>query len=119
MAATPHLPANQPKGEHDMPQGTKNWDKPPQQVDGPNPPPAEAPTGRHNRKSPQSVDGPAGVDPQENWPPRGQAVDGGDVPQSVDGDDGPVATDGTELTQLSTAGPSAVAKKPPAKSASK
>jgi hypothetical protein len=104
--ATKHLPAHRPTKEAEMPQGRKNWDKPPQQVDGPEgPEPLPHPqdvSGANRRlskaKKPQQVDGPDGPDGPEPPEPSGNTKDE-DVPQQVDGPDGPSPTDGTELTE--------------------
>lgn len=93
-----------PTDEQALPQGKKNWDDKPQQVDGPNGPdpsplPADAGAGATNsKKKPQQVDGPEGPTPPEpkgkiNWDPK---------PQNVDGPEGPEPTDGTELIEKAT-----------------
>lgn len=90
--------------EQALPQGVKNWDKKPQQVDGPDGPepaplPVDAGAGIANsKKKPQHVDGPEGPTPPEpqgaqNWDPK---------PQQVDGPEGPEPTDGTELIEKAT-----------------
>lgn len=104
MAATEHLPAHQPKHEHELPQGTKNWDKPPQQVkgpEGPEPHPTPEEVGHEviTKRKPQQVKGPEGPDPLTNWPPPGQLVSDAPRPQQESGDEGPDATDGTELIE--------------------
>ncbi len=110
MAATKHLPKHQPKGEHDMPQGVKNWEQPPQQIDGPagpepHPTPEEAGAGKRlgagvvsYAKKPQQVKPKGDVpDEQADWPPRGHFVSNAQRPQQVDGPEGPDPTDGSEL----------------------
>lgn len=93
-----------PTEEHELPQGVKNWDAVPQQVDGPNgpephPTPEEAGAGEvSSKRKPQQVEGPAGPTPAEpqgtqNWDPK---------PQQVDGPEGPEPTDGTELIEKAT-----------------
>ena len=90
--------------EQALPQGVKNWDSKPQQVDGPNGPdpgplPVDAGAGEANSKrKPQQVDGPVGPEPPEpkgtqNWDSK---------PQQVDGPEGPEPTDGTELIEKAT-----------------
>lgn len=109
MSATEHLPERQPKGYYDLPQGHKNWDKVPQQVQGPeNPPEAGHPTPEeagageldtNSRKKPQHTKGPEGPkaelpeDHEQNWDAK---------PQQTDGPEGPVPTDGTELVKVAT-----------------
>lgn len=104
MAAKNHLlPENRPKAEHEMPQGVKNWDQPPQQVDGPSgpephPTPEEAGAGESNWKKPVQQDKPKPAELVEQPDPTGE-MNWDDPPQRVDGGEGPAPTDGYELTE--------------------
>lgn len=103
--ATAHLPANRPTEDHEMPQGRKNWDPAPQQVDGPEAPkpyptPKEAGAGHFNSdKKPQQVQAPKSKDHVDEPDPTGESYpDDPPRPQQVDGPQGPDPTDGTELS---------------------
>lgn len=106
-----------PIEEHELPQGVKNWDATPQQVDGPNGPevgplPVDAGAGEANSKrKPQQVDGPKGPEPAE---PQGR-LNWDKKPQQVDGPEGPEPTDGTELIERATGQKSAKTQKAAAK----
>lgn len=102
--ATAHLPAHRPTEDHELPQGRKNWDTPPQQVDGPegpepHPTPEEAGAGHFNsKKKPQQVQPPASKDHVNEPDPTGETYpDDPPRPQQIDGPEGPEPTDGTEL----------------------
>lgn len=90
--------------EQSLPQGKKNWDKKPQQADGPDGPepaplPVDAGAGVANsKKKPQQVEGPAGPEPLQ---PKGK-INWDQKPQQVDGPEGPEPTDGTELIEKAT-----------------
>lgn len=99
--------SKKPTDEQALPQGVKNWDKTPQQVDGPEGPkptplPVDAGAGESSSKrKPQQVNGPEGPKPPE---PKG-AKSSARKPQQVDGPEGPEPTDGTELIQAATGRP--------------
>lgn len=100
--ATAHLPAYRPTEDHELPQGRKNWDTPPQQIDGPDgpephPTPKEAGAGRVDyNKKPQQVQ-PAKADREIDEPDPTGEVYYDKRPQQIDGPEGPAPTDGTEL----------------------
>jgi len=102
--ATAHLPAHRPTEDHELPQGRKNWDKPPHQEDGPEAPkpqptPEAAGAGRTStEKKPQQVSAPKSQREVDEPDPTGETYpDDPPRPQQIDGPEGPKPTDGTEL----------------------
>jgi hypothetical protein len=118
--ATKHLPAHRPTEDHELPAGRKNWDTPPQQIDGPegpepHPTPEEAGAGVFNsRKKPQQVQAAKADDHIDEPPPTGETYPNDPPrPQQIDGPEGPDPTDGTEL--IAAVGSQEVTPTPPNK----